>query len=394
MINLLIVDDTYEKIQLIANFLENRPDCNLDYCLSMKDACSKLSQNSYDVLVVDIQIPEFTGGEINADGGICLIDKIRIDAKLNKPKYILGLTSHKESIEKHKLYFDSFGWPLLLSTNNEKSISELINSKIEYYSSSRINVDVAIITALRKVELEAVLKMPFEWKQIDDYNETIFYLGEFKDRHGEKKSVIAASCPRMGMASSSCLTMKICERFSPKMVFMTGISAGIKDKANIGDILIADPAWDWGNGKRTLVNGEITFQSAPHQLGLSSKHRSMLKELSTSRKYLNEIYDEWTWPGRPDCQLNLHIGPVATGAVVLEDPATVSEIKKQHRETVGIEMEGYGVLLACSEAMNPPEALIVKSVCDYADPEKNDNWQSYAAYTSSKYVEKLLTCII
>jgi len=30
-----------------------------------------------------------------------------------------------------------------------------------------------------------------------------------------------------------------------------------------------------------------------------------------------------------------------------------------------------------------PKVVAMKSVCDFADPEKGDEWQSYAAYTSA-----------
>jgi len=39
---------------------------------------------------------------------------------------------------------------------------------------------------------------------------------------------------------------------------------------------------------------------------------------------------------------------------------------------------------------NRPKVLIAKSVCDFANPEKNDNWQSYAAYTSAQFAYNFL----
>ena len=89
--------------------------------------------------------------------------------------------------------------------------------------------------------------------------------------------------------------------------------------------------------------------------------------------------------------MNAHVGPIATGAVVLEDPSVVEMIQSQHRETLGIEMEAYGVALAANlSSLTPPKSIIMKSVCDFADPKKNNEWQDYAAYTSAQLAMKFI----
>ena len=46
-------------------------------------------------------------------------------------------------------------------------------------------------------------------------------------------------------------------------------------------------------------------------------------------------------------------------------------------------MEAFGVLTAASlSGVSIPKTLILKSVCDFANTDKNDQWQKYAAYTS------------
>src|ERR1019366_10367222 len=89
------------------------------------------------------------------------------------------------------------------------------------------------------------------------------------------------------------------------------------------------------------------------------------------------------WQGRKtDTALRMHIGPVASGASVLEDEKIAESIVLQHRKLIGIEMEGYAVLAVAEEAPLPqPKAFVIKSVCDFADTEKNDDCREYAAYT-------------
>ncbi|MBR3160649.1 MAG: hypothetical protein IKF14_16300 [Atopobiaceae bacterium] len=46
-------------------------------------------------------------------------------------------------------------------------------------------------------------------------------------------------------------------------------------------------------------------------------------------------------------------------------------IKNLYPETVGLDMESYGIFFAASMAPDPkPKALVAKSVCDYGNEEK------------------------
>lgn len=97
---------------------------------------------------------------------------------------------------------------------------------------------MAIITALEHTELEAVLDLPYylESGQIRR-DVTSYYAGRFFAKDGTQKSVIACSAPRMGMAAAAVLTTKLCLKFQPKIVAMTGIAAAVKGEAELGDYL-------------------------------------------------------------------------------------------------------------------------------------------------------------
>jgi nucleoside phosphorylase len=172
---------------------------------------------------------------------------------------------------------------------------------------------------------------------------------------------------------------------------MTGIAAGVVGEANLGDILVADPSWDWGSGKLTIKDGAVKFLSEPVQIPLDPEISSRMRKLALSRTCLDEIYTAWKDGTRPPHDLQLRIGPIASGAVVLEDPATVELIRTQNRKTIGIEMEAFGVMSASFYAgKNRPRTVVIKSVCDFADPQKNNEWQTYAAYTSAAFLDKFL----
>ncbi|MND46250.1 5'-methylthioadenosine/S-adenosylhomocysteine nucleosidase [compost metagenome] len=386
---ILIVDDVYDKASMITRcaLASGLMHDNIEYVTNTRDALVKVAKEKYDLLFLDLQLPERMGEPINKDGGRNFLETLEINTKVNKPTYIVAITQHQESYDENIAFFTEKGWVLIGGDHDENILKELITSKCKYVDEIQ-KFDLAIIVALEHTELQAVLQLPFDWQRfLIDGDPTIYYAGKVTLADGTVKSIVCASCPRMGMVSSSSITTKICIKFSPQYVIMTGISAGIKGKVNLGDILIADPVWDWGCGKLTQAEGKSKMLYSPHQVSLDSTLRSIFISNSVSKKHLAKIYDKYPKQARkPSYGLAVHVGPVASGAVVLEDPETVVYIKEQHRNTIGVEMEAYGVAAAAAySSTKPPKTIIIKSVCDFADPEKNDDWQEYAAFTSAQY---------
>jgi nucleoside phosphorylase len=391
--NVLIVDDQYDgKAKHISRILNSSfQGSTLDIVIGAKEALKKMKETAYELLVVDLQIPPEAGLDVESNGGRDLIQYVEMSQTLFKPRKILAVTVHQDSYDECKAFFASRGWALLLNPG-ETELKELLTAQLSAMPDSFPKVDIAFLTALEKTELEAVLALPLDWKAAtfrDDF--TSYHVGELTLKDGTKKSVVAASAPRMGLAAAAGIATKICLQFRPAVLVMTGIAAAVKGEANIGDILVADPSWDWGSGKLTIRKGKVTLLSEPVQIPLEPAIASRLRSLAVSRTYLDEIYAAWRGGKRPPHDIQVHVGPVASGAVVLEDPATVDLIKSQNRKTVGIEMEAFGVMSAVFYAGHSrPAVLVMKSVCDFADPTKNNEWQSYAAYTSAEFAFRYL----
>lgn len=76
---------------------------------------------------------------------------------------------------------------------------------------------------------------------------------------------------------------------------------------------------------------------------------------------------------------------VIAHAVVLRD-----DIAKGHRKIKAIEMEGYGVSAAAHQRFEQTRCLAIRSLCDYADGEKNDTWHEYAAAAAAGFTKHFL----
>lgn len=178
--------------------------------------------------------------------------------------------------------------------------------------------------------------------------------------------------------------------FRPKYLVMLGICAGIPGKNNLGDVIVADPGWDWGCGKRGIdPNGSPVFQAAPYQMPLNKGISQLASDLANDPSVLSAIRGGWT-KEMPQGLFRIHVGPMASGASVIADDDSARLIATQNRELLAIEMEAYAVMAAAEYASDPkPTAIIIKSVCDYADANKNDDWQKYASYTSAAFADQL-----
>ena len=389
----LIVDDQYEdKAKVIASVLNRVGESDFTLVASAKEALRLMKTVKFDLLILDLQIPDEVGQDASMSGGKNLLEFVEINDGICKPTCVLAITSHHEAYDQWGDFFKQRGWTIMLGVDDEEHLYSVLSTQKAHLTARSSFFDVAIITALPHRELEAVLNLPCEWKEhkeADDDN--IYYTGQVILSSGTRKSIIATCSTHMGMSSAAALTATVCLKFRPALIVMTGIAAGIKGKAELGDILVADPSWDWGSGKLTIKDGVPIFLSAPTQIPLDSSLRKKIQHLAINRTYMDEIYAMWQGGKRPAHNLTMHIGPVATGAVVLEDPATVSLIERQNRNTIGVEMEAYGVMSAAYYLGEwRPKVIAMKSVCDFADPEKNNEWQAYAAYTSASMAYRFI----
>lgn len=244
--------------------------------------------------------------------------------------------------------------------------------------------DLAIICALNHIELEAVRSLPAGWQPLKfSHDETRYLSGTIAGRD-RSFSVIAAAAPRMGMSASAVLTSKIIAQFRPRFVAMVGICAGRVGKVNLGDVIVADPTWDWGSGKIDTLDDQPVFKPSPHHIESDQDLLASLADTVSSPEALAGIKASCSGK-KPTSELRVHLGPLASGASVVANLAVFEDLLSQHRNLLGIEMEAYGVATACQGSGKPrPRFLVVKSVCDFADKDKSDDFQEYAAQTSAR----------
>ncbi|UQA56951.1 CHAT domain-containing protein [Polyangium aurulentum] len=85
-------------------------------------------------------------------------------------------------------------------------------------------------------------------------------------------------------------------------------------------------------------------------------------------------------PPRP---FRVHVGPIASGNMVVEDANVFHELSASMRKVLGLEMEASAVG-ALARDHELPWMIVVKGVMDFADGEKDDHFKHFAARASAE----------
>jgi nucleoside phosphorylase len=280
-----------------------------------------------------------------------------------------------------------------------KSVRDLAGSEIRIVAPREREertqtCDVVIVCALHSPELEKILSTcQAKWAEMpskpDDPH--TYHQNNLTTQRGARLCVVAAAPNQMGLAASAVLATKMILRFRPKLVAMVGIAAGAKsDSQGYGDILAAEHTFDYGAGKVSREGGRLVLRPDPKPIDIHARLKQRLKHWQSQRLCLDEISKAWP-AEKPQTILQLHVGPLGSGAAVIDDREPVESVSAHWRKLIGVEMEAYAVHYACREAVEPsPAFLCLKSICDFAQ-EKDDRWQQYAAYTAAQFCFRFLT---
>ena len=409
MIDILIIDDNDEKVgrirETISRLLGIKEE-QVDIAADLITARDLLHTNSYDLLLLDLRLPNRKGDQPSDQAGCEFVKELNVSTTLIKPYHIIGLTEYDEALAEADPFFRDELWSIIKYDPGISDWRKRLSSKLSYLvdskralQSSKLNeyeYDLAVLTALRLPELQSVLDLPADWSQVNQPNDaTSYFRGNFRDNNQKVLSVVAASASQMGASAAAVLASKLIWWFRPRWIVMTGIAAGTKNGlAKLGDILIADQSWDYGSGKHVIIDQKAEFRPDPQIIPLKVDLRERILDFNTKASLLREIADGWRG-SKPQGPLEVHVGPLPSGSGVVQDEAIVEDVKSHSRKLVGMDMETYGVYYAAENASQPrPTPISIKGVSDFADSQKSDEHQAYAAYVSAHYLYRFaLECL-
>jgi nucleoside phosphorylase len=321
-----------------------------------------------------------------------------------------------------------------------------------------MQADVLIVTALpleHTAAVEAFAAIGVALKP-QDQKTALPYLTGTMTTPGRTLSVSLARPTRMGATATAPIAAGLAERLKPQCIAMCGVCAGNPSDVALGDVIIAECAYTYDEGKRTVSgfegdhrqiplpdkwlrtaqdlnpNGLPTFGAASkeagriwllEQLNINSDpraHPARARYLGGERwtKVVTEFEEEGliqrsgktftiTERGHAEVEalqayhldppsvlpFKIHVGPMASGNVVVKDGVTWDILKMLGVRTVlGLEMEAASIAQV-AQRLAVPYWVVVKGVMDYADPKKDDRIKPFAARASADVLLRLLQSV-
>ena len=102
----LVVDDESNKLKSIMKVIKNiegvDPQRDIDITLQLNEAKQKLLETRYDLMILDLNIPEDLGSDPDKEGGTNFIEEIIYIDAYKKPRDIIILTAYDELEQKVK----------------------------------------------------------------------------------------------------------------------------------------------------------------------------------------------------------------------------------------------------------------------------------------------------
>ncbi len=282
-----------------------------------------------------------------------------------------------EEIEGAKIY----KYHQIQSNLAERIVPVYTKKEITGSSLAPLTVDIAVIAALYEGEYTSMRGFLEDAKKIDGF-ESLLYA---KLKNSEKRILIDFQ-QKMGMVEATALSTIIIKQFSPKYLIMVGVCGGRASKGvKLLDLIIPSKVFDYQTGK--YHNGE--FKPYLRSCNINNK-----RVLAAKDEILKSIED---YVGHTPLKdklktISVHNKSMACGNIVVKTKDYIDNvISSADEETEGVDMESYGVARTSEMVENAKTtAIIIKSVMDYTDPDKNDKDKDNAAYFSACFTYFLI----
>lgn len=287
----------------------------------------------------------------------------------------------------NKSRYTQFSDDKTLAEKSSQSLSTVNNpNKKDDKMENQQSADVVIITALEK-ERDAVLRYLDSPKKVQTKNRIVYKSNLHHENSDSFYQIILLCLEAMGNVHAAIATTQAIDIWNPDIIILTGIMGGIeKEKERyLGDLIAAEQIVGYEMGKLTDAGTERRYDVLRPAHAFITAARSFPPEKWALASTIPR-------PDDPDRRTipKIHWGAVASGEKVIADTKTSAELQNHWLKLTGVEMEGYGTALAVYTAESRPGFFMVKGICDWANPDKNDKWQAYAADVAAVYVVNLL----
>lgn len=392
MVNILLIDDGNDKVETINKILsENKIPFKLDHVSNILAARKIMQQTCFDIVIVDLHIKRDTGSPPEIEAGLEFIDLSFHDKKCKLPKEFFFLTEMEDQTTNLKYKVAEKYSKLWYYQPDYQEWNLYLKSRVKFYDeyNNRHQYDVVFITALEE-EFNSLISNNelIQWTRPERKNQISRCVGRISIPGSETElSCIVISPFKKGMSATAALASMVCESFKPRAAFLLGLCAGTDpEKQQFGDTLISAFIWDYHSGKITNTG----FVNAPFQIQASDElYDAVVSEfLNDANRYADFVKEEFEDLGL-ERDWSIQFGPTVSGGSVIADEGTVKTINAQHKDILGIDMEGYGFYEAV-QLYPGTQGCVIKSISDFGDSQKGNDYRKLSLSMTNKVLNDVL----
>jgi len=380
---ILILEDDKVKLENIASAIRRAvPYSVIDSEECLSEFIKRINRSVYDLIVVDLVVPLFKD-ESPADVSDRIVEIIRDISGSNFYTPVVAITAYDSAMEEHISDLNKFDINLIKYVSGSDDWVGPFTRKVYSCVPEKV-YDFVIVCALDE-EARAYQDLGFDVGGVSNksgirYSEVS--IGDF--------SGVLAVPHRMGLVNAAIMSSRAIDIFRPRLICMSGICAGIADKAKICDVVIPDICHQHDSGKWTNQGfvPEIYAVQLPHKV------MTKIDEILADDGFLQDVVSRVSrcFHGSNDVVSNVRVyrAPTSSGSSVVASEAFLKEIAAQHRKMTAFEMESYAVYEAARQADSQPIYFSAKSVVDNGDAQKGDDFHRLGSLLSASVVAEFI----
>ena len=392
---IFLADDDPKKAEAIAlsinQALDDDPQRSIAVAKTLANGVRLLSLVAFDLVILDLMLPYIEGGEADSRAGLELLRELRKDDSPNKNTTVIGISAFPDEIATSRAGFEELG-VLIIPFDDEGAWKRALSNVLQGVKGraiSRIDLDFLVICALEKE------RGGFAHTAMEKISEAIVsglnvHYVRLSGRSELFGGIIRLS--QMGLVAATFETTLALNVFRTKALCMSGICAGVATETNLGQLIVASPAWEYQAGKWS-TNG---FEIAPMQVPLRPATRAIVDQTIAREDFVRYLEDGInSGVTRPSRQSKCLLAPFATGSAVIADDRRLEHIKMQHRKVAALDMETFGLYFSAHESTTSMKHFFsVKCVVDLADGNKGDDLHPYGCIVSARAAEQLIRALL
>lgn len=402
---ILVMDDKADKLEQIAKVLTDMcglQEGEIDTARSLAGGRSFLFKNTYDLLVLDLVLPAYDGGQPEAEKSRKFIDEFERFSRIKKPIVIIGMTEYDEEFKEMQAIYSQKLWDLIQYSQHsidwmetlQRAVQKVIDIRTSLISSlqGRHQFDVGIICALGEEYDQMERAFGYQWQDMEAAPavDMQFKTLEIINVKGETIRMVSCCCNHCGMSVTASAASFLYSFFDVKEIYMTGFCAGFINKTEYGDLVIAKSEWDYGSAKIAEENGNPVSYPAPFMLPCSNaiiaSVEAFIREKDPEHELLAELNEEHFKVDK----FQIHVKNGACGSYVVANQDVMTDLLGHDRNLRTLDMEGYGLYTASYVLGGDRTALMIKAVADLGDKDKGDLYHEQCSFTSALFLREFL----